>query len=328
MTRPLRTPPALAGAPSVRTDDPRRLAGELGTLLGEGTVAVHDNRASLDGALFTRSFDTISLGYLDIGTPTTIDIPVTADAVTVCMNQGGALAARVDGVTVHTTTVQAIVLSPRTAVRLEMTPESPQLLVRLERHAVEAAVARTLGRRVSEPLRFEPLFDLSSPESIRWSIAVQLLSTESMTDSSLLSLPLGRQSIADLLVASLLLLQPSNYSSSLRRQATSGLMVDALAYIEQHLAEPFSLAALAHAVHVSPRHLQQTFRDRLGTTPSGYVRDQRLQRVRIDLTDADPRRGATVAGIAQRWGFAHAGRFANEYRDRFGESPSRTLRGV
>lgn len=328
MARPLRTPPALASAPSVRTDDPRRLAGELGTLLGEGTVAVHDNRASLDGALFTRSFDTISLGYLDIGTPTTIDIPVTADAVTVCMNQGGALAARVDGVTVHTTTVQAIVLSPRTAVRLEMTPESPQLLVRLERHAVEAAVARTLGRRVSEPLRFEPLFDLSSPESIRWSIAVQLLSTESMTDSSLLSLPLGRQSIADLLVASLLLLQPSNYSSSLRRQATSGLMVDALAYIEQHLAEPFSLAALAHAVHVSPRHLQQTFRDRLGTTPSGYVRDQRLQRVRIDLTDADPRRGATVAGIAQRWGFAHAGRFANEYRDRFGESPSRTLRGV
>lgn len=328
MVRPLRTPPALASAPSVRTDDPRRLAGELGALLGEGTVAVHDNRASLDGALFTRSFDTISLGYLDIGTPTTIDIPVTADAVTVCMNQGGALTARVDGVTVHTTTVQAIVLSPRTAVRLEMTPESPQLLVRLERHAVEAAVARTLGRRVSEPLRFEPLFDLSSPESIRWSIAVQLLSTESMTDSSLLTLPLGRQSIADLLVASLLLLQNSNYSNSLRRQATSGLMVDALAYIEQHLAEPFSLAALAHAVHVSPRHLQQTFRDRLGTTPSGYVRDQRLQRVRIDLTDADPRRGATVAGIAQRWGFTHAGRFANEYRDRFGESPSRTLRGA
>ena len=48
MARPLRTPPALASAPSVRTDDPRRLAGELGTLLGEGTVAVPRGATELE----------------------------------------------------------------------------------------------------------------------------------------------------------------------------------------------------------------------------------------------------------------------------------------
>ncbi len=326
MTRQLRTPPALATAPSVRTDDPRVLAAGLAPLLGTSTVAPHDGRAALDGALFVRHFDSIALAYLDVGTPTTIDVPTSAEAVIVCMNQGGGCSARVDGVHLQTTTVQAIVVSASIAMRLELTPETPILLVRLERQAVEAALSRMLGRRLHDPLRFAPLFELSSPESIRWSIAVQLLSTESMLEQSLLASPFGRQSIEDLLVSSLLLLQPSNHSGSLRQQATSGLMREAASYIERHLAEPFSLATLAHAVHVSPRQLQQSFRERLGTTPTAYVRDQRLQRVRADLADADPRRGVTVAAVAQKWGFAHAGRFAIQYRERFGETPSQTLR--
>jgi transcriptional regulator GlxA family with amidase domain len=33
-----------------------------------------------------------------------------------------------------------------------------------------------------------------------------------------------------------------------------------------------------------------------------------------------------VAGVALRWGFAHMGRFSNEYKQRYGESPSKTLR--
>ncbi|MEU6280948.1 helix-turn-helix domain-containing protein [Streptomyces sp. NPDC047028] len=33
-----------------------------------------------------------------------------------------------------------------------------------------------------------------------------------------------------------------------------------------------------------------------------------------------------MADVARRWGFAHQGRFAERYRARFGEPPSRTLR--
>ncbi|MEU4714350.1 helix-turn-helix domain-containing protein [Micromonospora purpureochromogenes] len=36
--------------------------------------------------------------------------------------------------------------------------------------------------------------------------------------------------------------------------------------------------------------------------------------------------GASVTAIAVQHGFAHLGRFAGEYRARFGESPSTTLR--
>jgi transcriptional regulator GlxA family with amidase domain len=45
-----------------------------------------------------------------------------------------------------------------------------------------------------------------------------------------------------------------------------------------------------------------------------------------DLMAGDPSRGDTVAGIAARWGFLHAGRFSIGYRATYGRSPSRTLR--
>jgi AraC-like DNA-binding protein len=50
-----------------------------------------------------------------------------------------------------------------------------------------------------------------------------------------------------------------------------------------------------------------------------------MRRAHEDLLAADPR-SATAIEIAARWGFAHYGRFAATYRERFGQSPGRTLR--
>ena len=57
-----------------------------------------------------------------------------------------------------------------------------------------------------------------------------------------------------------------------------------------------------------------------------HLRSVRLDRAHADLVAADPAVD-TVAAIALRWGFGHAGRFAKDYRARFRRSPSDTLRG-
>jgi len=57
-----------------------------------------------------------------------------------------------------------------------------------------------------------------------------------------------------------------------------------------------------------------------------YLRDRRLERAHEDLTDAIPSDGVTVTDVAERWGFHHLGSFAALYRNRWGESPSETLR--
>jgi TolB-like protein len=61
-----------------------------------------------------------------------------------------------------------------------------------------------------------------------------------------------------------------------------------------------------------------------GVHRSNSCRPKRLERARRKLVRAPP--GAGVTGIAVECGFRHLGRFSLSYRDRYGESPSATLR--
>jgi AraC-like DNA-binding protein len=56
-----------------------------------------------------------------------------------------------------------------------------------------------------------------------------------------------------------------------------------------------------------------------------YLRDVRLGRVHEDLLSA-PAGSTTVTDVAYKWGFVHVGRFTKEYRRKFGQLPSRTMR--
>lgn len=80
----------------------------------------------------------------------------------------------------------------------------------------------------------------------------------------------------------------------------------------------------ARIAHLSLRALESGFERHVGVSPTAYARRVRLARAREDLVRADPA-DVTVLGVARRWGFGHAGRFAASYRERYGESPSRTL---
>jgi transcriptional regulator GlxA family with amidase domain len=76
---------------------------------------------------------------------------------------------------------------------------------------------------------------------------------------------------------------------------------------------------------MSVRALHATFREELGVSPMAHLRRIRLDRVRTELLRcAEP--DARISDIAMRWGFFHPSRFARQYRQRFGELPSDTLR--
>lgn len=97
-------------------------------------------------------------------------------------------------------------------------------------------------------------------------------------------------------------------------------------YLRDHADRDVSIEEAAAHAGVGVRMLVPAFRDVHGVTPLRFLRDVRLERARRDLLDEDPWR-TTVAVVARRWGFAHLGRFAAGYRERFGETPSRTLHG-
>ncbi|MEJ2888434.1 helix-turn-helix domain-containing protein [Actinomycetospora aeridis] len=100
----------------------------------------------------------------------------------------------------------------------------------------------------------------------------------------------------------------------------------AVSFIEANAHRDIGTAEIAAAVHIGARGLQQAFRKHRGQTPLGHLRQVRLERAHRDLLTADRSDRVTVGDIANRWHFANAGRFASEYRQAFGCSPSRTLR--
>lgn len=107
--------------------------------------------------------------------------------------------------------------------------------------------------------------------------------------------------------------------------ATPAAVRRAIAYMEEHVADPISVADIAGAARMSARGLQEAFQRVLGETPTRRLRRLRLEAARADLQRRERTDGATVAQIAQRWGFTHIPRFATYYRETFGESPRDTL---
>ncbi|HUH67725.1 MAG TPA: helix-turn-helix transcriptional regulator, partial [Mycobacterium sp.] len=100
---------------------------------------------------------------------------------------------------------------------------------------------------------------------------------------------------------------------------------DAVSFIRTHAAGDVGVNDVAAAVHLTPWAVQYLFRRQLDTTPTEYMRRVRLHRAHQELITAE-RSAGTVAEIAQRWGFAHTGRFAVLYRETYGQSPHTTLR--
>jgi AraC-like DNA-binding protein len=81
-------------------------------------------------------------------------------------------------------------------------------------------------------------------------------------------------------------------------------------------------AAVAAQLGWSLRQIQ-TRLQRIGTTPSTLIREERLElaRLRLQHPGWDHR---TVANIARSSGFGNASTFSNAYRQRFGEKPTDT----
>jgi AraC-like DNA-binding protein len=111
----------------------------------------------------------------------------------------------------------------------------------------------------------------------------------------------------------------------LRRGAAPALLRQAIAFIDEHAADDIALNDIAGAVYVTPRALQYMFRKHRDCTPMEYLRNVRLDHARRELLAGDPAT-TSVGEIARRFGVGHLGRFATNYRERFGESPNETLR--
>ncbi len=299
-------------------------------LLGPHQLAVGaGEEADFLASLHAVRFHDITMGYLDYVAATSVHSERLPADYLVMMPMNGQSRIINEQRRAEASSVTAVSPRPDTPMRMDWSTHSPHLVIRIDRDGLDRHLARLLGRPLDQLLVFDLALDMSPDSASRWNSAIQLLHTELFHDSSLLHQGLGTAPLEEFVMSALLFAHHSNYSASLARpEHTPGRRAIRLArdYIEMHLSEPISVGDVADAVQVSVRSLEDGFRTELRTTPSAYLRDRRLERVRNDLAETGPNDGRTVSDVAFRWGFNHLGRFAGYYRARFGESPSQTLR--
>src|ERR1700719_2174290 len=86
----------------------------------------------------------------------------------------------------------------------------------------------------------------------------------------------------------------------------------------------WSVKELAAVAGVSGRTLQRQFLSFVGKAPRTVLRDINFDQARRELLQGSA--GTKVVDVAMRCGFPHPGRFSVEYRGRYGETPSQTLK--
>lgn len=286
-------------------------------------LAVHGTGQRVDARMHHLALGDVSISRLRHGADVDIEPGALDDFFLVMMPLAGRATIDCGGEHLDSWTDVASVLSPHLATRMRWSADCDQLMVRIARPFMERMLAAQLGHALDQPLTFA--LGLHWRESPAWQCLLNYLVDCAEQPVSPAEHKLVLAHIEQLVAATLLATQPHNYREAplARRSAVLPRHVRRVQdYLQAHAHEPVRAETLASIAGVSLRSLYAGFQDFCGVSPMQYLRDLRLDRARADLLAG----GHTVAGIALRWGFGHLGRFSADYKARFGEHPSETLR--
>ncbi|WP_417615259.1 AraC family transcriptional regulator [Oceanisphaera sp.] len=225
---------------------------------------------------------------------------------------------------VSTPSVGAII-SPNQPFSMSMSENCRKKMVRFPRLVVEEKLSRLLGRRISCPIAFDTQVSLDGPMQQWWKM-VQNIQDILEPENSLCDLPEVWGNLENTLITSLLYTQHHNFSNELldRREGRPSYLTRLESRLTEFVEQPLSLADLERMSGVSRERLYRDFQTYHGETPIAFFRNMRFENVRTRLMQARP--SESVSSIAMDCGFQQMGHFSKEYKTRFSELPSETLR--
>jgi AraC-like DNA-binding protein len=274
----------------------------------------------------THALPDITLGRPEITSSTAWSASCSLFAV--CLPISGQIQITTNAATARVAGRSGAVVSPGCPVAVDyLTHDCRMQTLLFEQSALESELSTMIGEPASKPVQFDFELALTAPPS-PFQRALALLENEIAGSAGLVAVPAMSTLLARLVIAGLLLSQPNNYTDELTRPSAlpgSRAIRRALEFIEGRPSEIYTVADIANEVGLSVRALDDGFQRYVGTPPMSYLRHVRMSRAHDDLVSADPDL-TTATTIAHRWGFGHYGRFASEYRRRYGRTPSETLR--
>lgn len=219
------------------------------------------------------------------------------------------------------------VSSPGSGMRIHMSAECRHLAVRIARSAFEDYLARWMNIAVNRPLVFYEGGQGERELPDAWRQLLRHMIEQSEAAPALMAAPRTRQHYSLLLMEMLLNNHCNSYSDQIAlygNDIAPRHVRKAREIIHDSIEESICVTDLARRVGVSPRSLQNGFRQFLGVTPVEYVRRHRLERLHRALMEAVPEHSVTE--LMLECGILNFGRYAHYYRQQYGCRPSDTLR--
>ena len=287
-------------------------------------LSVVGERERLDARMHYAALGDVALSRLSYGASVQIDPDPLEAFFLVQMPLAGGARISSARANIQSDAQLASVLNPDDEVHMHWLAGNDQLMLRISRSLVERTLVAQLGRELHQPLNFELGFRWR--DSGPWMGLLSYLGSCTAQASELLQHKLVVAHIEQLAAAMLLTAHRHNYSETTVMRCSQVLprhIRKVQEYLQANAHEPVTAEQLAQIAGVSVRSLYTGFKDFLGASPMQYLRDLRMERARAELMTSDV---SNVAAVALRWGFAHLGRFSSEYRQRYGEAPSQTLK--
>ncbi|PRY00867.1 helix-turn-helix transcriptional regulator [Allonocardiopsis opalescens] len=289
-----------------------------------------DPSVGLDGVVNGLTLERVRLVWVRYGGGgAVVETPPTEGEFALCVPQGemgvsylGSGRSEVTGGTV--------LVSDEERMRMTPDPVAGCLVVSTSMGRLQDHLQSLTGRPMAQPLRFfgDDESAVHGPALVdqTWRYTVTVLDQVAVEGVH----PMAARSLEQSLLSALLLGLPHTATAELAgglrtERIEPGLAARVVEWLEANYDRPLGVADIAEGVGVSVRYLQFVCRRSHGLTPMQLLRNVRLDRARAALLRAEPTRGS-VSAIAIQTGFAHLARFAAAYRQRFGETPSTTLR--
>lgn len=212
---------------------------------------------------------------------------------------------------------ELLLINPDDPVDLTYSDDCEKFIVRLPVNLFEASCAEQHWTRPAEGIRFaQTQRDINGILNL-----LTLVCDEAETAGSLLHV----QEHYERILGSKLLSLLSNNVQRVSVQDQGSSFEHLAQFIEEHLTQDISIAQLISVAMVGERSLYTLFERHVGTSPKDYVRQRKLERIHALLRDP-ALKARSVTEVAMDHGFLHLGRFAECYRQRFGELPSVTFK--
>ncbi|MFO1378698.1 MAG: AraC family transcriptional regulator [Steroidobacteraceae bacterium] len=316
----------LSRSAAFRTTDPREARARVTGLICPHAMHLARGIRQVDLCWHRVGLRDTELHWFRYGVPTRIDAVIrTSYLVEIPLCGSGVT--RYGGSAVESRPGLAIVLSPGSRLQTELSADCAKLLLLIPEFALLRQIRAMLVAGCERTVEFDPTIDLSGSAGACLRRTMDFVLSEMDTLSSP---PSGARlgQLEQLLLQTLLTSQTHTCTAALNAREPEdepACLRAAERYLQEHGDEAPTIDDVARACGISGRMLQEGFRKYRGISATAMLREMKLRRARQALLDARPG-VTTVAGVATACGFDELGRFAVEYRQRFAESPSATLR--